>query len=164
MPHEPRCNDGNLSAIIGKGNIATKVDLKMNADTFVARLIGRAVSEAETLGASAVKNILGVVYDRDLQGGLVASERTSLTRQFAALVLAGKSGDKVDMDALVRGNYNTGILVEMAERALDGEDVGDSKAKLDAYHAKLVSDNASLPEEMKAMLENVVNVPLEKPA
>ena len=157
-------NDGNLSAIIGKGNIATKVDLKMNADTFVARLIGRAVSEAETLGASAVKNILGTVYDRDLQGGLVASERTSLTRQFAALVLAGKSGDKVDMDALVRGNYNTGILVEMAERALDGEDVGDSKAKLDAYHAKLVSDNASLPEEMKAMLENVVNVPLEKPA
>ena len=30
-------NDGNLSAIIGKGNLATKVDLKMNADTFVAR-------------------------------------------------------------------------------------------------------------------------------
>ena len=155
--------DGKLSAIIGKGVLATKVNLAMDADTFVARIIGRAVADADTLGASTLKNILSTVYDRDLEGGLVASERTSLSRQFAALVLARKSGDKVDMDALVRGNYNTGILVEMAERAIDGEEIGDCKAKLDAYHAKLVSDNAGLPEEMKAMLEQVANVPLVKP-
>ena len=155
-------NDSSLSAIIGKGNLATKVALKMDADTFAKRLLGRVVADAETLGESAAKNILGMVYDHDLEGGLVASEKTSLTRQFAALILANKSGDQVGMDALVNGNYNTGILVEMAERALAGEDVGNTKALLDAYHAKLVSDNASLPAEMKAMLENVANVPLEK--
>ena len=155
-------NDGSLSAIIGKGNLATKVALKMDADTFAKRLLGRVVADAETLGESAAKNILGMVYDHDLEGGLVASEKTSLTRQFAALILANKSGDQVGMDALVNGTYNTGILVEMAERALAGEDVGNTKALLDAYHAKLVSDNASLPAEMKAMLENVANVPLEK--
>ena len=155
-------NDGSLSAIVGKGNLATKVPLKMDADTFAKRILGRVVVDAETLGESVTKNILGMVYDRDLEGGLVASEKTSLTRQFAALILANKSGDKVGMDTLVNGNYNTGILVEMAERALAGENVGDTKALLDAYHEKLVSDNASLPEEMKAMLENVANVPLEK--
>ena len=155
--------DGSLSAIVGKGALATKVKLGANADTYVARLLGRAVADMDTLGAPAMKNILGAVYDRDLEGGLVASERTSLTRQLSALVLANKSGGKVDMDALVNGNYNTGILVEMAERAIDGEDIGDSKAKLDAYHEKLKSDNAGLPEEMKLMLEKVANVPLEKP-
>ena len=155
--------DGSLSAIVGKGALATKVKLGANADTYVARLLGRAVADMDTLGAPAMKNILGAVYDRDLEGGLLASERTSLTRQLSALVLANKSGGKVDMDALVKGSYNTGILVEMAERAIDGEEVGDTKAKLDAYHDKLVSDNAGLPEEMKAMLEKVANVPLEKP-
>ena len=158
-----KADNGTLQAILGKGATATKVNLGMDADTFVARLIGRTVADVDTLGASAVKNILGSVYDRDLEGGLVASEKSSLSRQFAALVLVNKSGGKVDMDALVRGNYNTGILMEMAERALNGEDIGDTKALLDAYHAKLVSDNAGLPEEMKVMLEQVANVPLEKP-
>ena len=156
-------DDGSLTAIVGKGALATKVKLGADADTYIARLLGRAVADMDTLGAPAMKNILGAVYDRDLEGGLVASERTSLTRQLSALVLANKSGGKVDMDALVKGSYNTGILVEMAERAIDGEDIGDSKAKLDAYHEKLKSDNAGLPEEMKAMLEKVANVPLEKP-
>ena len=156
-------DDGNLTAVVGKGNLATKVDLKMDADTFARRILGRVIADAETLGPAAAKNVLGMVYDRDLEVGMVASEKTSLTRQFAALVLANKSGDKVGMDMLVNGDYNTGILVEMAERALGGEDVGDSKAKLDAYHSKLVCDNASLPAEMKAMLEKVANVPLAKP-
>ena len=156
-------DDGSLTAIVGKGALATKVKLGADADTFIARLLGRVVADMDTLGAPAVKNILGAVYDRDLEGGLVASEKSSLTRQLSALILANKSGGKVAMDALLNGNYNTGILVEMAERAIDGEDIGDSKAKLDAYHKKLESDNAGLPEEMKLMLEKVANVPLEKP-
>jgi len=156
-------DDGSLTAIVGKGALATKVKLGADADTFIARLLGRVVADMDTLGAPAVKNILGAVYDRDLEGGLVASEKSSLTRQLSALILANKSGGKVAMDALLNGNYNTGILVEMAERAIDGEDIGDSKAKLDAYHEKLKSDNAGLPEEMKLMLEKVANVPLEKP-
>ena len=155
-------DDGRLSAVVGKGALAVRVDLKMDAEQFVARFIGRAVADAETLGASAAKSILGMFYDRDLASGLMATERTSLTRQFAALVLANKSESKVDFDALVRGNYNTGILVELAERALGGEKVGDTKAALDAYHEKLKSDNADLPEEMKEMLGKVANIPLEK--
>ena len=156
-------DNGNLSAILGKGNLATKVDLKVNAETFVKRLIGRAVLDADTLGDTATKALLSTVYDRDLEGVMVASERTSLTRQFAALILTNKSDGKVDVDSLIKGDYNTGILVEMAERALSGEKVGDTKALLDAYHAKLDSENADLPPEMKKMLENVANIPLEKP-
>ena len=155
-------DNGNLSAILGKGNLATKVDLKVNAETFVKRLIGRAVLDADTLGDTATKALLSTVYDRDLEGVMVASERTSLTRQFAALILTNKSDGKVDVDSLIKGDYNTGILVEMAERALSGEKVGDTKALLDAYHAKLDSENADLPPEMKNMLENVANIPLEK--
>ena len=155
-------DNGNLSAILGKGNLATKVDLKVNAETFVNRLIGRAVLDADTLGDTATKTLLSTVYDRDLEGVMVASERTSLTRQFAALILTNKSDGKVDVDSLIKGDYNTGILVEMAERALSGEKVGDTKALLDAYHAKLDSENADLPPEMKKMLENVANIPLEK--
>ena len=156
-------DNGSVNAVFGKGKLATTVKLGMDADKFVARLLGRAIANAETIGGAALKNILGMIYDNDLQGGLVASEKTSLTRQFSALVLVSKSGGKVSLDALIKGNYNTGILEEMAERAIAGEDVGDCKAKLDAYHDKLVKDNADLPEEMKAMLENVANIPLEKP-
>ena len=157
-------DDGSMQAIVGKGNLATKVNLKMDADTFVTRLLGRAVADLETLGAPALKNILGMVYDNDLQSGLVVSEKSSLTRHLSALILSNKSSNKVDVALLVKGNYNTGILEEMAERAIDGENVGDCKAKLDAYHDKLVKDNADLPEEMKTMLGEVANIPLEKPA
>ena len=157
-------DDGSLQALVGKGNMATKVNLKMDADTFVARLMGRAVADAETLGDSALKNILGMVYDNDLQIGLIVGEKSSITRQLSALILSRKSGDNVDVDLLINGKYNTGILEEMAERAIAGENVGNCKAALDAYHEKLVQDNANLPEEMKAMLGKVANIPLEKPA
>ena len=157
-------DDGSMQAIVGKGNLATKVNLKMDADTFVTRLLGRAVADSDTLGGPALKNVLGMVYDNDLQSGLVVSEKSSLTRHLSALILSSKSDNKVDVALLVKGNYNTGILEEMAERAIDGEKVGDCKAKLDAYHDKLVKDNADLPEEMKTMLGEVANIPLEKPA
>ncbi len=157
-------DNGSLHAIIGKGSLATRVNLKMDAETFTMRLMGRAVVNAKTIGQSALKNVLGMVYDNDLEGGLLASERTSLTRQFSALILAEKAGYTFNLNELVNGNYNTGILEEMAERAIGGENLGDSKAMLDAYHAKLYNDNSSLPEEMKTMLGNVANIPLEKPS
>ena len=72
--------NGNISAMIGKGQLATKVDLKMDADTFAKRLMGRVATDAKTLGSSASKNILGMVYDRDLEGGLMATEKTSRRR------------------------------------------------------------------------------------
>lgn len=151
---------GNLSAIVGKGDLATKVDLKVSAEEFVARLVGKVVNESGVLGATAAKNILNIFYDRDLEGGLVASDRSSLSRQFACLVLENKAEDAFN---LVTGNYNTGILVDMAERVIDGEHIADTKKMLDDYHAKLVSDNASLPEEMKQMLGKVAKMPFDSP-
>ena len=153
-------SDGKISAVVGTGNLATKVSLGMDADTFLARLLGKVVNEKDTLGSTAAKNVLNALYDNDLEGGLVASDRSSLSRQFACLVLEHRAEDAVN---LVLGDYNTGILVDMAERVIGGEHIADSKKMLDDYHAKLVSDNASLPQEMKQMLEKVANVPLEKP-
>ncbi len=153
--------DGKLTAILGTGNLQTKVALGTNAETFFARLVGRTLADLQTLGAPTVKGLLNTIYNHDLNSGILASDRTSLTRQFACFILERKSEDAFD---LCKGNYNTGILVEIAERVLaNDEEPIDTKAKLDAYHAKLVRDNAGLPEEMKAMLEQVANVPLGRP-
>ena len=153
--------DGMLSALLGTGDLQTKVALGENAEMFFSRLVGRTVFDMETLGAPTVKNLLNEVYSHDLEAGILASDRTSVTRQFACLVLENKVDGAFN---LCKGNYNTGVLVEIAERVLtNNEEPIDTKAKLDAYHAKLVRDNAGLPEEMKAMLEQVANVPLGAP-
>lgn len=153
--------DGSLTAVVGAGASAAKVALGMDAQTFFDRLVGRAVEDMDTLGAQTMRGILEKVYDHDLDAGLLASDRTSLTRNFAALVIEHKNESVFGM--LVKGDYNTGTLVEIAERAIAGEDVGDTKQALDDYHAKILKDNAGLPDDMKAMLEQVANIPLEKP-
>ena len=153
--------DGMLSALLGTGDLQTKVALGENAEMFFSRLVGRTVFDMQTLGAPTVKNLLNEVYSHDLESGILASDRTSVTRQFACLVLENKVDGAFN---LCKGNYNTGVLVEIAEHVLtNNEEPIDTKAKLDAYHAKLVRDNAGLPEEMKAMLEQVANVPLGVP-
>ena len=96
--------NGNISAMVGKGALATKVAINMDADTFAKRLLGRVVTDAKTLGSSASKNILGMVYDRDLEVGLMATEKKSLTRQFACLILEQNMEDAVN---LVREDYST---------------------------------------------------------
>ena len=158
--------DGSLAAILGKDNLQTRVALGIDADTLIMQLFARGVEDREILGKLAVKGLLGAVYDRDISAGLVASERTSLTRKFASLLISVISSDRstgeiVNVDAIVNGNYNTGLLVDIAEKALAGDDVG-TKAKLEEYHEKLVRDTAGLPPEIKAMLEQVANVPIEK--
>ena len=154
--------DGKLSALLGTGALQTKVALGTDAETFFSRLIGRTVADLQTLGAPTVKGLLNTIYNHDLESGILASDRTSLTRQFACFILERKAEDAFNLCA---GNYNTGILVEIAERALanNAEQPIDTKAKLDAYHAKLVRDNAGLPDDMKAMLEQVANIPLGVP-
>ena len=153
--------DGKLSAVLGKDPSATKVALGKEADHYVDHLIGCAMMSRATLGNPVVKSLLGKVYDHDIEGGLVVSERTSLTRNFAAALLEQNSADALN---LVRGDYNTGLLVEIAERMLDGSDEVDTKAKLDALHTQLLRDNSGLPDDMKAMLAQVANIPLERSA
>ena len=153
--------DGKLAALLGTGELRTKVALGVDAETFFSRLIGRAVADMQTLGAPTVRGLLNAIYSHDLESGILASDRTSLTRQFACLILERKVEDAFN---LCKGDYNTGILVEIAERVLvNNEEPIDTKAKLDAYHAKLVRDNAGLPDDIKAMLEQVANIPLGEP-
>ena len=155
-------DDGKLAAIVTDGHAETKVDLKIGAEELVVRVIGRTVADRDVVGSDA-KNIFESVFNHNLECGLVASDRTSLTRQFAAHVIAERSNGKISPDDILNGDYNTGILAQIAEQALDGADVGDSKKALDDYHEKLRSENADLPQEIKDMLELVADIPLEKP-
>ncbi len=150
---------GILSALVGTGELQTKVELRMDVTTMLNRLIGRMIVDKETLGAQAVKVLLNKVYDHDLDKGLLSGDRTSLTRQVAALIITHGSG--VPMAEIVGGNYNTGLLVDIAEAMLGGEIVNGAEA-LKAYHDRLVRDSAELPQEIKTILEQVANVPLEK--
>ena len=157
--------NGKLSAILGTGALQTRVALGANVKEFFSRLVGRAAADHETLGAPTVKGLLNTIYNHDLESGILASDRTSLTRQFACLILEHKMKDAVkEAINLCRGNYNTGTLVEIAEYALtDNENPIDTRDKLNEYHEKLVRDNAGLPEDMKRMLEQVANIPLGVP-
>ncbi len=158
-------DDGQLSAIIGKGVMATKVSLGYDAQSFVYDLFGRTVKDMDTLGGVAVKNLLDKVYDKDLEGFLTAADRTSLTRQFASLIIAVRAGENaIGMQSILDGHFNTGILVEIANRSL--EENGERPVTLQALenlHAKLVKDNAGLDEDMKKLLMEVANVPFAKP-
>ncbi len=154
-----RGEDGKLSALVGTGDLQTKIDLKADAEAMLNRLIGRMAADKDTLGATAVKGLLAMVYDHDLEGGLLANDRTSLVRQTAALLVARTSG--VRMDAILNGNFNTGVLVDIAEKILDG-DVINGAEELRTYHDRMVRDSADLPEDIKRILEGVANVPLEK--
>ena len=154
--------DGMLSAVLGSGATATTIALGLNAEDFIARLVGRAVNDEGTLGRPVLRNLLEDVYNRDIEDGLTANDRDSLTRAFASLVLEHRTQDAFGL--LAKGNYNTSLLYEIADRALEGgdEEAFDTKAKLDAYHAELAKGNADLPPEMKEMLKKVADIPFEK--
>ncbi len=154
-----RGEDGKLTALVGTGNLQTRIELKVNAADLRNRLVGRMVLDSAALGANTVKALLGMVYDHDLDGGLLASDRTSYTRQVASLIISNASN--VAMDSIVTGNYNTGLLVDIAEAILGGERI-EGAEQLQAYHERLVRDSAELPEEIKRVLAGVANVPLEK--
>ncbi len=159
--------DGRLVALIGKGVGATRMKMGVTAQELVGRLIGRAVKDRDTLGAGVVKEMLNKVYTLDIKAGLLGSDRTSLTRNFAALILEGMASPDVENPVFnVAGrDYNTGLLVQIAQRALAGELKGeksvDSLDKLDAYYKQLRSDTANLPDDIKEVLEGVANQPIE---
>ena len=150
--------DGALAAILGKGELATKVPLKGDAESFVVELIGRAVRDRDFLGADRVRAMLDKVFARDVEGFLTAEDRTSLTRQFASILLCMRTDGDAEYNAILNGNYNTGTLVEVANEALDGKVV--TKADLDRYYNKLAQDNAGLDDEMKAMMARVASLPI----
>ena len=122
--------DGSVAAIVGKGELATKVPLTRDAESLVVELIGRSVKDREFLGADRIRGMLDKVFARDVEGFLTAEDRTSLTRQFAVNLLYAKTEGDANYGAILTGNYNTETLVEVAGQALDGKVV--TKADLDA--------------------------------
>ena len=163
---------GNLSAVLGTGVTATAVRLGANASAFMDRLVARAAEDAETLGGTVARTLLDKVFDRDIESRITVSDRVSLTRRFAAKIIAGYAAHatwgapEFTADDLMTGNYNTGCLVQIAVRALEGNrsDIFRTKQQFDAFHAQIVTDNAGLPQEIKDMIAQVADIPLEKPS
>jgi len=161
---------GNLSAVVGGGAAKTTIKMGMNAEDLVGRLVGRAVREKDTIGGAAVKQMLNAAYAADIKKGLMPTDRTSLTRHFAAIVLESQGKAEMapgeeELYRLADKDYNTGLLVQIAQRTLSGEIAGDNvidtKQKLDQYYAQMRRDTARLPEDIRHMLEGVANVPIE---
>ena len=151
-------NNGNVSALVGEGATATKIQLGYDVPRLINLLMGQVAVDQEFLGSANVKNLLNQVYDKDLEGTLTAADHSSLTRQFATIILAMRAGD-LNFDHVCRGNYNTGLLVEVAEHALDGNIT--TAEQVERYHAELVKNNSGLTDEMKAMLADVATIPLK---
>ena len=153
--------DGNITALVGDGASPVKVSTGHDATTFAAVLASRAARDKGFLGVKTVQNVLDAAYNDDIDRGISASDRTSLTRVLSTYIIESQAPD-TDANQLLKGNYNTVLLYEIASEAIEGKDVADTKAKLDAYHAELAKGNADLPPEMKEMLLAVADIPIEK--
>lgn len=155
---------GVLTAVIGEGALETKVVLGKKAASFINSLMGRGIVDLETLGADNIKLMLDKIFSHDVDGFLTGEDRTSLTRSFASMILMKKANTpeqrQVEYNELMTGNYNTGTLVEVANKALDGN--GIAKEDIDRLHAELATNNAGLDDEMKEMLARVAGMPIEK--
>ena len=173
-------NDGNISVLLGKGATQTKLNLKKTADDIVCRMIGQAVGGRPLLGNKVLKEMLETTYARDMDGFLAAGDRTSVSRQFASVIVMKASeaeldkneangvprqpGDSVRFDDICYGNYDTECLVDVALKAVDhGESVA-TKAALDDFYSHIREYNSSLSGEMKGMLAKVLDLPIQKPS
>lgn len=149
-------DDGTLAAKIGTGALETTLDLRADPAHFLDRLVARAIKDMDFLGGAKVFRALDQVFDRDASGLMTENDRQSRTRQFAATVIAKKVGEDIAWP-LVNGrfgNFNTGILVKIAEHALDGHDI--RKEDLARLAEEFRKDVAQLPDDLKEMLARVV--------
>lgn len=156
--------DGKLTATLTEGVTMQKVALGKTALGLLQGLMGRALVDLDTVGADNVKLMLDKVFTRDVEGFLTGEDRTSLTRQFTAMILMKKTGTanerEVDYMGIMDGAYNTGTLVDVANLALEGKVA--TKADLDRLHAELVKNNAGLDDTMKEMLSKVAGMPIDR--
>ena len=153
-----RGDDGKIQATIGKGNSAVALDLGVDARSMLGNLIKSAVGNQKFLGQFQVKNLLGRIYSHDLDNYLTAQDRTSLTRQFAASILANQSPDTSFDDLMKAADYSTPFLFDLAERSLSGEKI--TREQIRNYHENLARSNAGLPADLKSMLAEVAEMPL----
>ena len=165
-----RGEDGSLS--VGLGNpTATMVGQGADVERFVGLLIDRALDASETLGAPTMKDMLTLVVNRDVANRISYNDHVSLTRQFAANILAGYAKrDAAGMpaftaNALVSGNYQTMVLAHIAQKALEGAKAENFSTleSLSRMHEALKQDSAGLSKEMKDLLTPVKDIPLTKP-
>ena len=153
-------DDGKLGAVLGSGELATAVALGKDADELLCGFIGLSLAGRDVLGPAMLKGLLGKVYDHDIELGLTVDDRTSYSRHFAVQILDRNTTEAVN---ILNGNYNTGLLVEMAERVIDNMQGLNTKQQLDAYHEKLSRDTSGLPDDIKNILAQVANIEIEKP-
>lgn len=159
-------DNGNLSVIVGRGELATTISLNATAESVLQSMMFRSASDVDFLGKENLKSLLESVYSRDLDGNLTVDDRTSLTRRFAIFITqilskgTDLTGQNASFQGIFSGNYNTSLLVEIAERALDG--TVTKPDDLVRFHDALMQDNSNLTEEMQAMLRTVANIPLGK--
>ena len=173
-------DDGKISILLGMGATQTKLNLGKTADVIVCRMIGQAVVGKPLLGNDILKKMLETTYARDMDGFLAAGDRTSLSRQFASVIVANASEaelangavngvlrqpeNSVRIDDICNGNYDTECLVDVALNAIDhGESVA-TKAALDNFYSHIREYNSSLSGEMKGMLAKVLDLPIQKPS
>ena len=173
-------DDGNISVLLGQGATQTKLNLKMTADDIVCRMIGQAVGGKPLLGNNVLKEMLETTYARDMDGFLAAGDRTSVSRQFASMIVMKasqaeldrneangvprKPEDSVRFDDICYGNYDTECLVDVALNAIDHGDSVATKAALDDFYSHIREYNSSLSGEMKGMLAKVLDLPIQRPS
>ena len=172
--------NGCISVLLGKGATETKLNLGKTAEDIVFRMIGQAVGGRPLLGNKILKEMLETTYTRDMDGFLAAGDRTSLSRQFASIIVMKaseaeldkneangvprKPEDSVRFDDICYGNYDTECLVDVALRAIDhGEEVA-TKVALDNFYGHIREFNSSLSGEMKEMLVKVLDLPIQRPS
>ena len=119
--------DGKISATLGRGALATTVELGAPAD-FADALFNRALADFKTLGAATIKDLLTKASRSDAANQIHPDSPLSLARRFAAKTLAGYApraaarAPAFSADDLVAGStYDTETLDQLARRALDGE-------------------------------------------
>ena len=174
-----KADDGMISVQLGKGATQTTLNLGKTADDILCRMIGQAVGGRPLLGNKVLKEMLETTYARDMDGLLAAGDRSSLSRQFASMIvmkaseaeldkneangIPRKPGDRVRFDDICYGNYDTECLVDVALKAVDHGASVATKAALDDFYSHIREFNSSLTGEMKGMLTKVLDLPIQKP-
>lgn len=128
---------GAFSVKIGEGNLSFTANLEDSIQNVITYLkSGIVLNRGEVFNAEMIGNLLDIHYSADIMNGLLASDRTSDTRQFAAKIIAAKMADN-PADKVMNANINTNFLVMLAKEVLDGKIPDMNLDALQARHEAL---------------------------
>ena len=176
-----KADDGTVSVLLGKGESQIKLNLGKDADALLENMMTQAVESSPFLGNEKLRSMMEQTYGNDLEGFMVAGDRTSLSRKLASLivmnasmrVMMAKASETdnfsappntapVDFASVMNGDYDTESLVEVALNAIEHGEKVATKQGLDDFHNHIREFNSALTDEMKVMLGKVMDLPIEK--